>query len=119
MMLKFRFVAVLLGGLLVAHVALGASTPKHALAKAVKALVVTAPKAAPSVAKRSLKDTIGSIAFATESVVDVVHYTTDALDKGVAAEGFKQNPFHYVNIVVGDADTGLEKAEQFFFGTSN
>src|SRR5215472_17176505 len=84
---------------------------KHALPKvmlAPLAVAKVAPKAALTVGKvagKGLGYTIGSVLFTAEAGVDVAHAATDVLDKGVAAEGFKKNPFHYVNKVVGYADT--------------
>lgn len=94
---------------------------KHALAKELLAPVMVikrAPHVALVAAKaggKGIAYTVGSGLFLVESGVDVAHLATDVLDKGVAAEGWKKNPFHYPNKAVGYADTGLEDAYSFLF----
>jgi hypothetical protein len=90
-----------------------AGVKTHALGKV--AAAVAAPVVHP---KRTLKQTLGVIVFATESVVDVAHAGTTALSAAAAKE-LKVNPFEYVDKFVGYADSGLEKAELFLFGSSN
>ena len=95
---------------------------KHALAKTLLAPVTVAkvaPKAALVAAKvtgKGLAYTVGSVLFAAESGVDVVHLTVDVLAKGTQAEGWKHaNVFGYADEYVGYADTGLETAYNFLF----
>lgn len=90
------------------------SLKRHALAKVLMAPVKVAA-VAPKAAAKGIAYTLGGVLFAAESGVDVVHLATDVLDKGVGAEGWKKNPFHYPNKIVGYADTGLEDAYSFFF----
>jgi hypothetical protein len=94
-----------------------ANVKKHALAKAalapvkgVQKLVTSAPKAA--------KVTLGSVVFAVEAGNDVVYLGLTALDKAASME-LKHNPFHYAAVVDGKVDSGLEYAEQYFFGAVN
>lgn len=87
--------------------------PKHALVKvalASRAVVTAAPKAA--------KVTIGSVVFAVEAGNDVVLLGLTALDKAASME-LKKNPFHYAAVVDGKIDSGLEYAEEYFFGVQN
>lgn len=90
-----------------------AKVSKHALAK-----VAVAPVAVAKKSPKALKVTLGSALFAVEAGVDVVHLATEGLDKGGSVE-LKHNPFHAVNVVVGKVDSGLEKAETYFFGVQN
>ena len=108
-----KLTALLALFLAVAATPANAGVKGHALAKVAQA--VSAPVAKP---KRTLKEVLGSVVFATESVVDVVHVGTSALSKAAATE-LKHNPFEYVDEYVGKADAGLEKAELFLFGSSN
>jgi hypothetical protein len=87
--------------------------PKHALVK-VAVVVVKAPKAAFKITKA----TLGSALFAVETVNDVVLGGLTGLDKAAGME-LKYNPFHYLAVVDGKIDQGIEKGETFFFGSSN
>ena len=117
-MSRFRLISVLISGLAMANLASAQAPqvkakPRHALSKV--AHIMSAPVTHPV---KSLKDTIGAVLFAGESVIDVIHLGTAALDKGAGVE-LKVNPFHYANIAVAKADDLTEAAEQYFFGTSN
>lgn len=87
--------------------------PRHALVK-VAAASVKAPKAAFKITKA----TLGSALFAVETVNDVVLGGLTGLDFAASKE-LKVNPFHYLAVVDGKIDLGIEKGETFFFGSSN
>ena len=107
-----KVVSLLILGLVVA-LPCPAKVKNHAVPKIARA-VVKAAAASPRITAVAIKDTLGSILFATESVVDVVHAGTTALSKAGSME-LKKNPFEYVDKVAGYADTGLEKAYAYFF----
>lgn len=100
-----------------------AAVSKHALGKVAKAAV-----AAPVHPKRTVKQVIGSVVFAGEAVIDVAHVSFVALDAltGSDLDADAQRiffpvhaVFHAGDVVFAKADSGLEAAESFFFGTSN
>lgn len=100
-----------------------APKPTHALVTVAK--IVTAPVAHP---KRTLKDLFGSVLFATETGVDVVHGGLSLADKVfdvVSVQGkLPALDAVYGVVSIADTDTGkldlwLERQEQFLFGRSN
>ena len=93
------------------------SASDHAVVKV--AQVVSAPVVHP---KRTLKQIAGSILFGIEPVADIAHASFDALDKVSSDEkyfGAVHLVFHAGDVVAAKADSGLEGAEQYFFGSSN
>ena len=98
-----------------------AQVSQHALAKV--ASVAVAPVVHP---KRTVKEIAGSVVFAGEEVVDVVHLGLDGLDKSFSALDPNNQYFGLLYQVIdkadglaAKADSGLESAEQYFFGSSN
>lgn len=87
---------------------------KHAGFKVLQ--VVTAPVVHP---KRTVKQILGSVLFATEPAVDVAHLSFNALDAAFTANIKPYEPIHYLALGSAKLDAGWEKAELFFFGSSN
>jgi hypothetical protein len=121
--IKFcRFAAFITIGLAVAGVA--SAAPKHvgltpAPAKKHAVVKMLSVAAAPVVhPKRSIKQLAGAVLFAVEPVVDVASLGLQALDKAAGTE-LKHNPFEYLALGAEKADAGIEKAEDFFFGSHN
>ena len=70
--------------------------------------------------KRTSKQILGSVLFASEPVVDVAHVTFSALDSALLSEKFKPyDPIHYLARGAFHLDNGWEKAEDYFFGWHN
>lgn len=100
-----------------------APTQTHAIVKV--AAVVVSPVVHP---KRTLKQILGSVLFATENVVDVAHAGLGVADKVFDTVSIGGNiPILneiYAVVSVGDKDTGkldvwLERQEDFLFGMHN
>jgi len=114
MMDRFRSVTLVVTGVCVLAAVPGqAMAQPHAIAHI--AQVVTAPVVHPV---RTIKETVGAILFSAETVVDVVHVGTTALSKAADAE-LKHNPFEYVDNGVAYVDAGLERGEDYLFGSHN
>ena len=114
--LVFAFITSLLFvGLAAAQSPQGTAKPKskHAFVK-IAAVVAKAPRNALKITKA----TLGSALFAVETANDVFLGGLVGLDKAAGME-LKYNPFHYLAVVDGKIDLGIEKGEQFFFGSSN
>jgi len=90
------------------------SAKKHSSFKMAKVLV--APVVHP---KRTVKQILGSLLFASEPAVDVAHISFNAFDAAFASNIKPYEPIHYLAIGAGKLDAGWEKAELFFFGSSN
>lgn len=93
----------------------------HALAKV--ANIAAAPVVHP---KRTLKQIAGSVVFGVENVVDVVHLGLDGLDKSFATLDQNNQYFGVLYMTIdklddlsAKADSGLESAELYLFGSSN
>lgn len=91
---------------------------RHALAKVGKTAIkpFTATIGHPV---RTVKQIAGSVAFAVEGAVDVIHLGFAGLDQATANEeyfGIVHLFFAKADAIAGKADTGLEKAEDYFFG---
>src|SRR6266851_2411677 len=97
-------------------VAEAAPKKQHALVRVGKALAFV-PKQVVTHPKQSVKLTLGSVLFAAESVNDVVYSGLVGLDKAAGME-LKFNPFHYVAVLDGKIDVGLEAGELYFYGSS-
>lgn len=112
-----KYLAVVL---LLASLSFASPSPKLAQAKKHAGFKVLNVLAAPVVhPKRTVKQVLGSVLFATEPVVDALHLSFVGIDSAFSANVKPFDPIHYLAIGAAKADSGWEKAEQFFFGSSN
>lgn len=113
-------IAVLFVTLALAMSSFAAPSPKVATAKKHAGFKVLSVLVAPVVhPKRTVKQILGSVLFATEPAVDVAHLAFAGLDSAFAANIKPYEPIHYLALGAGRLDSGFEKGELFFFGSHN